>query len=150
MEGAQDKMASFTGIEGCFHGFAVSDFPHKNDFGRLAHGGAHACMEAEEVSPQLALAEGGFDGSVNKFDGVFESEDMYLAVLVDFVEHGSDGSRLAHSRTAGHKDDACGFLDDFVENGFQAERLERWDLGFEMAHDHGVIAVLEINVHAET
>jgi hypothetical protein len=113
---AENQMAGFAGVEHNLHRFAVADFADKNDFGRLPHGGAHAVLKTEKIAPQFPLAERGLDGREHKFNRIFQRDDVDVPGLVDFVQHGGHGGRLAHARAAGHKDDAVLFLDDLPES----------------------------------
>ena len=143
---AENQMTGFAGVEHNLHRFAVADFADKNDFRRLPHGGAHAVVKIVKIKPQFPLAERGLDGGEQKFNRIFQREDMDIPGLVDFVQHGGDGGRLAHARAAGHKDEAGFFLDDLVEHRGQMERFKGRNQRLEVAQHHGVIAILMVNV----
>ena len=54
----------------------------------------------------LALVDVALLGVEDEFDGVFESEDVVFAVLVDEVDEGGEGGGLAGADGAGDEDEA--------------------------------------------
>ena len=102
-----------------------------------------------EIAPQFALAERGLEMRMQKFNRVFQRDDMDFVGLVDFVQHGRQRGGLAAAGAAGHKNEAVLFLDDLAEHRRQVERFQGGNLGLEPAQHHRVIAVLAVDVDAE-
>jgi hypothetical protein len=53
---------------------------------------------------------------MQKFDWVFERDDVNLFRAIYFVEHGGERGCLATAGAAGDEDDAGSFLYDFVKD----------------------------------
>ena len=150
VQGAVNRVAGFPGRERNLHGLAVADFADQDDLGGLSQGGAQAVGKGVEVAPQFALAERGLEMRMQKFNRVFQRDDMGLVGLVDFVQHGRQRGGLAAAGGAGHKNEAVLFLDDLPEHRRQMKRFQGGNLRLEPAKHHRVIAVLAEDVDAET
>ncbi|MFM1944767.1 MAG: hypothetical protein RI897_3749 [Verrucomicrobiota bacterium] len=142
-------MAGFCGGEADLDRFAVAHFPDEDDFGGLAQGGAEAGGEGVEIEAEFALVKGGAFLWVDVFDGVFESDDMDGAVIVNLVEHGGESGGFAGAGGAGDEDESGFFLGGLLEDGGQAHIGERGDFRIEFAEDDGEVAALGEDIDAE-
>ena len=107
---------------------------------------------AEKVGksrPNSALGEGGEARRVEELDGVLEGDDVDSGGLVELVQHRGEGGGLAGAGGAGDEDQAGLLLDDLAKDGLELEGIHGGHLGIELADDHGEVAVLAEDIHAE-
>jgi hypothetical protein len=91
VEGGDDEVSGFGGVESGECGFGVADFAEEEDVRALAEGGAEGVGEAAAVLADLALGEEGEVVLEEVFDGVFECDDVAGEVLVELLEAARDG-----------------------------------------------------------
>src|SRR5437879_2118747 len=78
-----------------FHGFAVANLTDQNDFWRLTKSRAQAGGKSWEVFTEFALAKSGLGMGVQKFDRIFQGNDVHFLRLIELVEHGGKRGRFS-------------------------------------------------------
>ena len=85
MERCKHEVPGFCGFNGQRHCFVVSHFPHDDDVGVFAEGDSEGVRKGLRMGTHFSLAyETGFV-LVNKFDRIFDRENVILAALVGVV-----------------------------------------------------------------
>jgi len=106
MQRGENEMPGFRGFESDFDRFTVAHLAYEYDFRRLAQRGAQGERESWCVAVQLALMNGGFFVAMQKFDGIFDGENMKSLIHIHFVDNGGEGGGFAGAGGTGHQDDA--------------------------------------------
>ena len=130
---AQHQVAGLRGAQGDLDRLAVAHFADENDFGRLAQGGAQAVGEAVEISAQFALVERGHVVRMNKFDRVFQRDDVNGLGVVDLVEDGGQRGGFAGAGRAGDQHQAGFFARNLLDDLREVQRFQRRDDGVQLA-----------------
>ena len=95
VESSEDQVARFRGGHSRFDGLEVAHFAHKNDIRILAQGPADCLSKAGYIDVDFALGDDAFFVGMIILDRILDSDDVRLSVLVDPVDHGGEGGRLA-------------------------------------------------------
>src|SRR3989339_1678720 len=99
------------------HGLAVADFTHQNHVRRLAQGVFQGGFPAVGVNPDFALRDHAVFVRVDKFDRVFDGDDVTVGGAVAPVDHGGQGGGFARSGRSHHDAQPAFAVDDFLEDG---------------------------------
>ncbi len=110
----------------------VSDDDH---VGVLPEAAAQGGAEGFGMGVDFALGDLAVGGDKNVFDRVFQRDDMVVAVLVDFLDHGGKGGRFAAPDRPGHKHQAVVILGEDLELLGQPEFVHGADLGVDDAEN---------------
>ncbi len=94
-------MAGFGGQQGGGNGFEVAHFADQNYVGVLTKSGAQRGREVRGVHFHFALVDEAALVAMQKFDGVFDGDQVIGAVGVDAVDHGGEGGGLTGTGGAG-------------------------------------------------
>jgi hypothetical protein len=105
VECGDDDVSCFGGLQRDLRGLHVADFTDDNDVGREAQRLLESLGEAAEVAPELALREEAAAAVVDEFDGVFERDDVFLALICTLLHERGDRGALALPRRPAHKDE---------------------------------------------
>lgn len=103
VEGGEDEVSGFRGLESGDGGFGVADFADHDDVGALSERGAQAGGEGWGVGADFPLGEPALIGGEEVFDGIFEGDDVAGGSLVEMAEQGGDGGGF--SGTGGSADE---------------------------------------------
>lgn len=138
VEGPEDEVPGFGGGDGELDRFEVPHFSHDDDVGVFAEGGAEGAGEGLGMEADFAVSDVAALGGVHEFDGVFEGEDVVVAVFIDMVNHGGHGGGFSGADGAGDEDEAVlvaakGFEDLLGE----LEVVHGADGGVDDAEDEG-------------
>lgn len=87
MDGSEDEVSGFGGVNGGLEGFAVTHFADEHNIGVFADRMFHGHVEVDHVLPDLALIDQAFVGRVDKFDRVLDGQNMFVHIPIDPVEH---------------------------------------------------------------
>ena len=85
-----------------FHGLSVTDLTHQNDIGVLPENMTQALAKGEGIHTYLTLIDTRHLIAVEVFDRIFNGDDVFGLLIVDRVDHGSEGGRLSDSGRTGH------------------------------------------------
>src|SRR4029077_14377740 len=110
-----DQVPGFSRFESNLNRFTIAHLTDENDFGSLAQGSAESQRKGRRIAMKLALVNGGFLVPVQKFDGVFDGEDMECLVGVHLVDDGGECGGFARASGAGNQDDAVPQVHDFFQ-----------------------------------
>jgi hypothetical protein len=91
VDGSEDEVSGFGGVDGGFEGFAVTHFADEHDIGVFADCVFHGDVEVDDILANFALVDEAFVGCVDEFDGVLDGQNMLVHIPIDPVEHGGDG-----------------------------------------------------------
>src|SRR5258708_30860905 len=106
MQRGENEMPGFRGFESDFDRFTVAHLAYKYDFRCLAQRGAQGECESGGVAMQLALMNGGFFVAMQKFDGIFDGENMKSLIHIHFVDNGGSGGGIVRSAGGRARDKA--------------------------------------------
>ncbi len=117
-------------LESGVQGVEIADLAHEQNVGILPQHAAQRLAEAIGVGSNFALVDATFDISMEKFDRIFDRDDVRVPVLVDVVEHRREGRRFSGSRdsrdenqAAGHQRDSLAHLGEVeLRDGLGLER----------------------------
>ncbi len=94
------QVAGFRGFQRHFDGFLVAHFADQDQFRRLAQSGAQGQRETGRVGVKFALVNGGAFVRVQKFDGVFDRDDVAGLFFVDLVDERRERGGFSAARSA--------------------------------------------------
>jgi hypothetical protein len=103
VKGSQAKVSRLGKRHRGLHSFGIADFADENDVGRLPQSIFKRRLERMGVESNLTLSDDGFFVPVDKFNGVFDGDDVTGFRSVTVVDHGSQSSRFAGSRGPDHQ-----------------------------------------------
>jgi len=84
-------MARFSGVQGQTHGLRIAQFAHHQNIRIFAQTVQQRLLEAGSVPAHLALANKGTLGPEEKFNGIFNGDDMAGVGAVDSVDQSRQG-----------------------------------------------------------
>ena len=76
MKRSQTKVSRLGKSHCGFHGFRIANFADENNVGRLPQGVFQRGLERMGVESNLPLSDDGFLVPVDKFDGVFDGDNV--------------------------------------------------------------------------
>src|SRR2546426_391091 len=85
---------------------SASPLAHQNDLGGLAQRRSKGERKARGIAVQLALMNGAILVRVEELDRVFDGDDVVGVLLIDLINDGSQGRRLARTGGAGDQHNA--------------------------------------------
>lgn len=135
VDGSEDQVAGFRGLDGRFKRFAVTHFTDEHDVGVFTDGMFHADIEVFDIHSDFALVDDTLVVGEREFDWVFEGEDVFMVSVVDPVEHRSDGGAFAGARDAGEQDHALVKVAEFVQDLGEMEAFEVGDFVIDATSD---------------
>ena len=86
VERTKDEVTGVCGFECEHHRFSVTKLTDEDDVGIFPHRGFECVCEAPCVRTNLALVDERFFAWVDKFDGIFERNDMFRSFFVELVD----------------------------------------------------------------
>ncbi len=149
VQGGEGQVARLGDAQGGLDGLQVAHLADEHHVGVLAQGRAQSLGEALGVGPDLALVDDAALVRVQELDGVFDGDDVLVALAVNLVEHRGQRRRLAGAGRAGDEDEAARSLAELRDDGRQAQLLEGFDLVGDGAEDRADRAALVEEVGAE-
>src|ERR1700674_707494 len=129
--------------------FQIAHFADQNHVRILTKRSPQRRRERWRIHFHLALIYVAFFVAVQKFDRVFDRDDMLGASRVDAVHHGSKRRRLARARHPGHQHQSARHVADLLNHLRQKQFVERADLRRNDAQHQSHIAALLKHVHTE-
>ena len=148
MQGGEDEMARLGGFEREGNGFQIAHFAHEDDVRVLTQGGAQGRAEGARIAPDLALVDEAAFGPVHKFDGVFDGDDVIMAVRVGVIHERGEGGGLAASGGPGDEDEPFGEEGQLPQHGRKPQFLHAVDALRDFAEHGGHAPVLPEKVGA--
>ncbi len=91
VQGGEDQVAGFGGVQRSGDGFQVAHFAHQDHVRVLAQAGAQRRGKRGRVHFDFTLVDESFFVAVQKFDGVFDRDDVLGTPGVDAVNHSGQG-----------------------------------------------------------
>ncbi len=149
VDGSEDEVSGFGGVDGGFEGFAVTHFADEHDIGVFADRVFHGDVEVDDVLADFALVNEAFVGGVDEFDGVLDGQNMLVHIPIDPVEHGGDGCTFSGAGDPGEQDHSLVVLAVIDHAGGKKEFFEGWDGAFDFTRDHADASELGEEVDAE-
>src|SRR5665213_613676 len=107
-------------------------------------------MEGNGVEADFALFDDRLIVLKNKFNRVFERDDVLFEIAVDVFDHRRERGGFARTRRAGHEHDAARRFGDFFDLFQQAELLKAWHIRSHITHGKTPLAALLKKVRAKT
>ena len=110
IEARQNQVPRLRRLQYDFDGLAVAHLTHQNDLGRLPQGRAQGVGKARSIAVQLPLVNGGTLVIVQKFDGIFDGDDVVILFAIDAVEQYGQSGRLSRPSRPRDQNDAVAQL----------------------------------------
>src|SRR5260370_8484486 len=79
------------------------------------------------VSMDFTLIHKAFLVIVKKLNGVLDGDHVLFALVIDFVEHGSQRGRFTGTRWSGHEDEAAGLVAQSLYDQRQSQSVKALD-----------------------
>src|ERR1035441_7051095 len=148
-------MASAGGHQGQFDGLQVAQFPHQDDVGVLTQGTAKSRGKRLGVDADLTVVDEAGLALMDKFDGVFNGDDMVPAVLVRIIDHGGESCRFAGASWSRDHNQTAMQHAELLKHAWQRrvellKILEGKDLGWNLAEDGSDAILLVVEISPET
>src|SRR5579859_8271430 len=86
---------------------------------------------------------------MQKFDGIFDGNNVIGAHGIDAVNHGGESGGLAAARRSRHQHHPAALFANLVNNFGQVKLFQGANLGGNHAQNHAHVSTLLENVHAE-
>jgi hypothetical protein len=106
VEGREHEVAGFCGGECEGDRLEVSHFPDHDDVGIFPQSSAQGLGEGLGVRMNFALIDVAAQGFEDVLDGVFQGEDVILAILVNEIDQGGESGGLSGAHRTGHEEQA--------------------------------------------
>ena len=121
MQRAEDQMARFRGGNRQLNGFQIAHFTHENHVGIFAQRRPQCAGKTFRVITNLPLTDQTFDRIVNKLQGIFQRQNMFVAGLINMMDERRQSGGFTTARGTGHQDQSILGLTHGLENwrGFQ-------------------------------
>ena len=112
---------------------------------------AYPIREATELFSELSLMDERFFVLVDEFDRIFESDDMFLGITIDILEHSCHGRRFSTSGRTRDENDSF-FRHRQIEKVLRkTDRLRLRDDGWDHSHsDRGASIDDSRDIHTES
>ena len=149
MQGAEGEVAGFGDAESGFDGLKVAHFADQHDVGVFAERGTQGAAEALRVLVNLTLIDQTILVGMDELDGIFDGDDVLVALAVDLIEHGGQGGGFAGAGGTGDQDQTARTIAEFGDYGRKIELGEGFNLKGNDAEDGGDSSALIEDVGAE-
>ena len=150
MERAEYQVTGLCSRDGGLDGLEVAHFTNEDNIGVLTESGADAFGEGGDVVVDFPLCHHATLMGVVILDGILNRDDVTILVLVDPVDHRSEGRGLTGTGRTRHQDKPARTAQEVLNHRRQAELLEREDCRGNEAQDHAEHAFTAVDVDAET
>jgi hypothetical protein len=145
----KNHVAGFGRVQSGADGFEVAHFADQDDVRILTQAGAQRGGKRWGIDFHFALVDVTLFVAVQKFDWVFDGDDVLGASGIDAVHHGSEGRGLTGARNARYQDKAARHIANLLDHLGQKELVERANLGGNHAEHKADVAALLKHVDTE-
>ena len=142
-------MAGFSGVQRGADGFQIAHFADQDDVRILTQGGAQRGAERRRIHFHFALVDVALLVAMQKFDRVFDGDDVFGAGGVDAVHHGGQRRRFTGAGNAGDQNQAARHFANLFHDLGQVKFVEGANFGGDDAQHQSHVAALLENVHTE-
>ena len=149
MQSAERQVSGFSNAQRRFNGLQVAHFADEHHVGVFAQRRAQCVGKRFGVRVQLALIHQAVLVLVHELDGVFDGDDVLVALAVDLVDHRRQRSGFAGTGRTGHQDQPARFLAKLGDHRRQSQLRERFDFEWDHAEDSRSGATLVKKIAAE-
>ena len=101
MQRRQRQVARFRNAQGRFDGLQIAHFTDEHHVRILAQRRAQGLSKTTRVSIDFTLVDETALVVVQELDRIFDRENVFVPLAIDFIDHGSQGSRLTRAGRAG-------------------------------------------------
>ena len=137
MQRAERQVSGFSDAQRRFDGLQVAHFADQHYVGVFTQGRAQRVGKRFGVGVQLALVDQAVLVLVHEFDGVFDGDDVFMALAVDLVDHRRQCGGFTRAGRAGHQNESAGLFAKLGDYRRQAQLRERLDLESDHAKHRG-------------
>ena len=117
----------------------ISNLSKQNYIRSLSERKLHCTREACYILPQFFLIDNTFFRFKNIFDWIFNGQNMFLVILINFFNHCSKSGRFSRSCCSSQEYNPIFSMSEFLKKRWKSELFERWDfLSDESHYDHNV------------
>ena len=142
-------MAGFREGNGVVHGLSVADFANQDNIRRLAQGIFQRNRPIFGIYADFALGDDAVFMLVDKFNRIFDGDNVVEAVFVSIVDKGGEGSGLARTCTADKNNQTAFSEGDVFQNRWQIERFKFRDIAGNGAEYQSSCAALNHGIDTE-
>ena len=136
VQGRQTQVPGFSKGDGLVHGVGGTNLADQNHVRRLTQGIFQGHVEGLGINAHLTLGDDAALVLVDKFDGVFDGDDVTLGVLVAVANHGRQRGGLTGTRSAHENHQATFGHGQFLDHRRQAQVVHVGNLGFNATQHH--------------
>src|SRR6266852_1344149 len=150
VQGRENQVPGLGGGQGRLDGGHVAHFAHEDDIGVLAKSGPEGAGKRQRVDPHLALDDDARPVLEEILDGILESHDVELPLLVHPVQQGGEGGGLALAGGPRDEHEAPLELGQIDHGGGHTDLLGRRNLVGNAAEGrrHGVALLEDVDPEA--
>ena len=116
MQCAKHQVAGFRCGQRQANSLQVTQLAHQYYIRVFTQGRAQGFAKAMGIPVHLPLVDQALLALVNKFDRVFNGQDMVVAIFIDVIHHGGKGGGLTGAGRACNQHQAAGHQRQFFEN----------------------------------
>src|SRR5713226_7276882 len=149
VQSGKNQVAGFGGEQRGGNGFEVAHFADQNHVGVLTQGGAQRGGKVRGVHFDFALIDEALLIAVEKFDGVFDGDQVFGAVGVDAVDHRRQRGGLTGTGGSGNQHQPALFFANFGDDGGKVQFVRGANFRRDDAQHHADVAALLKDVDAE-
>ena len=150
MQSRKRKVTCFGDSQCRADGLEVTHFADEDHVRVLAQRHLERLGETVRVAAHFALVDHATLVLVQKFNRVFDGQDMLVPFLVDLVDHGGKRRGLTGTGGTGDQDEAGGARRELGHDFGQAQFLEGLDLQRDDTEGEGDATTLQVGVRTET
>ena len=149
MQGGDAEVAGLGKGDGVLHGLAGAHLTDKDDIRRLTQGVAQRRLEALRVDADFPLGNDAAVVFVHVFNGVFDGDDVAMAVAVAVTDHRRQGAGLAGAGGADDDHQAALGHGQVCQHLRNTQFGKGRDIGLDAAQDDAGMVLLLEDVGAE-
>ena len=149
MEGGEDDGAPLSRGQGHRDRLQISQLPDENHIRVLSSGRSQCLGEAWGVSSNFPLVDEAILVAVDKFDRIFDGDDVIVLRRVDEIDDRRKGSRFPRAGRARYDDQTTSGIRQLLKLGWQSELLDGHDLCWDDPENRARSALLAEEVDPE-
>ena len=132
------------------NGFQIAQLTYKDNVRILAKCGSQRLIETQSIPMHFTLVDQRLLAFVDKFDRIFNGQDMIGLIVVDVVNHRGQRRRLAGTGGPRHENDTAGMHGQVFEYGRGTKIIQRQDLRGDSSENSRRAAILVKCIHTKT
>ncbi len=150
--GVQGRNRQVAGVGECqrvLHGFAIANLADQNHIRGLTQGVFQCRAKAAGVDADLPLIDDGFLVPMDKFDRVFNGDDMPAGIAVTVIDQCRQRGRFARAGGADKQHQTVFFHDHVEQYRRQEQVLKARNIKLDVTRDNGHFVALHEDIDPE-